>query len=262
MAFEDLQNDYTLGGAQQAVLSPAANACTFTQFERQDEAWLQKSHGADHFNGDFTHTFKLKLTAENGVYPMVLLWLLANQIDSWDDIRTENDDTQDINIYVGKARLGVVEDGVYRHSDTANSLASDSTQYYITVERDDDGGANGTGQLTMRIHTVDYFGEAGSIELETETIDCSAGEQNDFQYFYPCNQYVTASLLSYYSGVCEDYNLHEGAPPAGEPSRPPMFINIMTMSKLVLPFLFLVGCLRNPMLTDREKFNPLKWIKK
>ena len=46
-----------------------------------------------------------------------------------------------------------------------------STTYYITLHRDDDGGANSTGQYTLEIRTGSHTG----VLQETLSIDSSAG---------------------------------------------------------------------------------------
>jgi len=218
VATEDFTTYTEQDHAANAISIDDANTITVTEHQRdyQDETWVVKDKTADHFSSDFTHTIKLMITAKSGEFPLFMPWLIANQVDSWDDIRSESDDDQDLSIYNDKFRIGVVENGGYTHSDTANSYTQD-VQYYITVERDDDGGVNNTGRLTMRIHTVNYYGEAGSVELETETVDCAAGQQNDFQYIYAVNGYYAVANTSYYSYVVEDLDLNEGAPSGAIP---------------------------------------------
>jgi hypothetical protein len=86
-----------------------------------------------------------------------------------------------------------------------------STTYYLTIERDDDGGANNTGQYTLRVYTTNYYGEGGAVHVGTVTSDCSVGEQNDFRYIYATCSRNSAFANKLVSGTVQDLDLGEAA---------------------------------------------------
>lgn len=70
---------------------------------------------------------------------------------------------------------------------TANDAVAISTEYFITVVRDDDGGA-GTGLLTCYICTTAHYGEVGSSTVDTLSVQCD--DLADYRYMYMTTGYV------------------------------------------------------------------------
>jgi hypothetical protein len=93
------------------------------------------------------------------------------------DAADASEDAISLNHYNNTIRLEVMENGSATQDPYS---ASSGTTYYITLSRDDDGGENSTGQVTAEIRTGSHTGTL----QETLTVDCAAGEQNDFQYLY------------------------------------------------------------------------------
>ncbi len=184
MAFENFTTyAETDPGADIAV---AANTITWTALDvRNTDSWVVRDFGAGHFSSDFTHTFKVRVTAFAGTSPFAAVWALANSVNDLWAIDDAGGDYQSILLVNSGGTYGlqlrVCENGTVGLA-TVNIAAA--TTYFVTIERDDDGEANGTGQLTLRVYTGNYYGQAGAVEVGTVTRDCAADEQNDFQYLY------------------------------------------------------------------------------
>jgi hypothetical protein len=69
---------------------------------------------------------------------------------------------------------------------TGAGVITASTKYYLDIIRDDDAGANNTGQYIVYICTGNYKDETGFNLIDTLTRDCSVGEKNDFRYLSVC----------------------------------------------------------------------------
>ena len=182
--------------------------------ERNKDAQAYKSYGAGHFGGDFTHTFQCGVNTTGTVqYSEVCPWAVANTTtgDRTDWI-TAAEDFAIFILYPGVTMQGILrlfDDGILVESDS--TTISKDTTYYVTIERDDDGGANSTGQYTCYICTTNYYGESGSSTVSTNTIDCPAGEQLDYQYLYACQNRNTPSAGYPIDGWIEDLDIHETA---------------------------------------------------
>ena len=128
---------------------------------------VYKSYGAAHF-GNFTHKFEIYISASSGGAAFLGHWGLSNAAASTiADIVTAN---------IGMAiffssppnDILTIKDWENDLSDqTGNGVASEGVLYYLTIDR------SGT-TTTARIHTVDYYGEPGSVELDTLTFTSSA----------------------------------------------------------------------------------------
>ena len=175
-AVEDFTTYTTVG------VGITSSAITITDlWSRQETQYAYKDYGAAHFSGDFTHTVKFNLTATS-TGAAVYFWGLSDVINDFYLADVNGDNWTCAYIYQQQMGFNVCADG--NLTSTVLTNISLSTDYFLTIERDDDAGANSTGQYTYRIYTVNYYGEAGAIELATLTLDCAAGQQDDYQYGY------------------------------------------------------------------------------
>lgn len=196
-------------------IAVAENEITLTNVNtRGSTSYVYKDFGAAYFNGDFTHRFKFRVSFMNGIaFP--LIWGLGNEIDHYASIAG---DFLSVHLYRNGGnryiRGRIVENGAA--ADVTGNVYEIllNTEYFLTIERDDDGGANSTGRLTARLYTTDYYLEPGAVEVHTFTLDSSAGEQNDFQYLYAFNTYNDGAGAKVVSGWMQDLDLSP-APPAG-----------------------------------------------
>jgi hypothetical protein len=192
----------------------AANSLTMLNcYNRNTDTYVYDDKGAAHFSADFTHRLKINVGAGSATYAMGYFWCLANTVDDLKDIDDASGDFHTALAYkpVGawEVRLRICENGSLT-DDTYSGLNA-GTDYYIQIERDDDGGANSTGQLKLYLCTTNYYGDAGAVLVDTLTVDCAAGEQNDFQYVYGLQSYDSGSPLYDFDGTFSDLNLSPDA---------------------------------------------------
>ena len=158
------------------------------QQTRRDTVYIYKDFGADYFSGDFSHRFIVNASAfDNSIHSYPAQWMVGNAVGDEYALSTSVD-VQMFRFYeatdtVYGMQVLIYEDGSQADEDQFTSPLL-NTDYYVTIDRDDDGGANNTGQLTVYICTTNYYGEAGASLQDTLTVDSSAGEQNDFRYLY------------------------------------------------------------------------------
>jgi len=182
---------------------------SWNNLDRDETSHVSDSKGVNHFSGDFAHKFEMQFSNEVGFYPLVYHWALANaQLDS-KSLTDAGADAYLFGVYGDGdiLRLRILEDGT-PSSQTWGATAG--TTYFITITRDDDGGANNTGQLKAYVRTGSH---SGNLEA-TLTQDCSAGEQNDFEYVFGVMTYDSGDADRTFDGFTQNLDLGE-APPVG-----------------------------------------------
>jgi len=147
----------------------------------QNTGYFYKDYGVNHFNGDFVHRFEAYISACTEAQS---LYTLQNIVGDWLNNYGSPWSQDALSIFFQKDYLGtyriigeLIENGAYAVEDDSVALSL-STLYYITVVRDDDGGANSTGRITVYIRTGSHSG----VLVDTLQFDCSAGEQNNYRY--------------------------------------------------------------------------------
>jgi hypothetical protein len=197
-------------------LTITATKVSWDELDRDADVWCYADKGAAHFAGDFTHTLDVQLIDMDAT-SIAYNWVLSNAVDDWTGLDAATGEAADAyglrSYYDGSIRtltLRMIQDSAVT-SDTSVALA-DSTTYYLTITRDDDGGANGTGQLTCEIHTGALH--PGGAHVDLLSLDSSAGEQNDFRYIFACNCHNSGGSNIPCDGYTENLDLNEAAPPA------------------------------------------------
>jgi hypothetical protein len=199
-------------------ITVAQNTITMTVcYPRLDTFYVYDDKGVNHFSGDFTHRVKVNMSVVD-LDIFVTVWGLSNTIGDEKDWRDAGDDG--VRVMFSRSSGGyriyiaIIENGGTADEDYYGSFSL-STDYYLTLDRDDDGGANSTGRYTVYICTTNYHGEAGSVAVDTLTADCSAGEQNDFRYVYPLAGYDDGGVNRDASGTVKDLDLGEAGAAGG-----------------------------------------------
>jgi len=177
------------------LLTVAETSVTWDDVTRASAAIVWKDFGADYFGSDLHHRIEFTVPANGDMddSAWVYFWAITNVGGTSYPgyfpgyIETANGDYQSVCFVNGagdmpffQLRLSEAGNVVL---DTSTTLTA-STKYYLDIVRDDDGGANGTGQYTVYVCTGNYYTESGYSLIDTLTVDCSAGEQNDFRYMY------------------------------------------------------------------------------
>ena len=162
----------------------AINKVSWVDLDLDETSYLYKDKTVDYFDGDFTHRFECQVSGRDAGDPIFAHWVIANAVGdlvaldgaSEDFISFEYQYFGGVNLF----SLVIYENGV----DTFDDFLSptDGVTYFIIIARDDDGGANNTGQMTAEIHTGAHH--PNGVHVDLLSVDCSAGEQNDFRYIY------------------------------------------------------------------------------
>ena len=195
-------------------MSYTGTELTLTTLEtRNSNSWVMQDYDADYFSADLDHRFKMNISSLEA-FAFAIPWMLCDiPADTWYITDSTSTDGVEFQVYdgdPGDAFIKIIENGAVAGSDSfVNGIDAD-TDYFITVRRDDDAGANNTGQWTCYICTVNFFGEAGSVTEDTLTADCSAGEQNDYRYLSACNT-VNTGLATKVTGVYSNYQIDDVA---------------------------------------------------
>lgn len=212
MAYENFTT-YTEFDEDSDITVDSATKVSWDTFNsRRSEAYLYKDKGVNHFSGDFIHKFEAYFSRADE-FCQAAFWMISNTAGDFQSLLesggdgvlfAHQNDTENLDIYL-------VENGAVPTQDSWASPGPQlSTLYFIEIVRDDDGGANNTGRYTVYIRTGSH---AGALQ-DTLTIDCSAGEQNDFRYIFGMAGRHDSSINN---GTSTGYtqNLDIGEAPAG-----------------------------------------------
>ncbi len=131
-----------------------------SSMDRGADSHVSKSFGASHF-GDFEHRFEVLISAQTGS-AIHGHWGLANAASNLEDLIIANVGMA----YYFTVNIHKIKDWENDASDQTTELSL-STLYYVTMSR------SGT-TTTARIHTTDYYGEPGSVEVDTLTYTSSS----------------------------------------------------------------------------------------
>jgi len=182
-------------------ITVATNTLSITQLDtRNTDSYVYDDKGIGHFSGDFEHRFELDRGSSSDI-AWTSIWTLSNSVDDIKGLADAGEDFVTLTLYDygSDLTLRIYENGSEVDSDIYEPVIQ-GTRYYITIGRDDDGGANNTGQYTCYLCTGNYYGESGSSTVATLTADCSAGEQNDFRYIFQVNTFNTGTANKMFNG--------------------------------------------------------------
>ena len=172
---------------------------------RNDTGYVYKDFGADFFDGDFTHQFEIEWSSLANV-SITTPWGVHNAVGDVNDWVGAGDDGALIYLWdnVEEIRFAVMENGGLPYDSWAGGGPQANTLYFITVDRNDDGGANNTGQYLCYIRTGSH---AGALQ-DTMTKDSAAGEQNDLRYATCIATYDDSGGAAASSGYTQNFDLN------------------------------------------------------
>jgi len=180
-------------------LTVASGSVSWTAWDtRTETAYVYKDFTAGYFSGDFTHRFTMTYSGVSGG-PLISYWGVANAVGDVYAIQQASGDMIRFGQYTDELRLIVTANG----TDTQDVYTATAGTYYVTVARDDDGGANGTGQVTATIRTGSHTGTV----VDTLSVDCAVGEQNDYRYLYGASSYDHIQADHTISGSVSDLEI-------------------------------------------------------
>lgn len=166
------------------VITVLPASLTATALPKDIDAYIYKDFTADYWSGDFTHTFDV-MAVSGGQLASCGIWGMANSVDDYRALDQTSDGAQirgaGFTLTNWILRLALEFQG---YSNNVNAL-SYNTQYYCTMERDDDGGANSTGRYVLSV----YDDEDRTSLVGSATVDANADKQLDFRYLYSMGTY-------------------------------------------------------------------------
>jgi len=189
-------------------LTVTSSKVTCTQMRRDDDCWVVKDKGTDHFDSDFEHLLKAEYTefTNNTIGGWQINWMLANLAGTFYDIRTDNSDdclqVDTVWYNAGSQIILILTECVAGtpYSDGSGSIAED-TPVYLRVKRDEGVGTYGTLYGYV-------YSDAARTTLE-DTMVLTLHEKEDFRYIYGMNSFGEASAAQYISGYTENLDLQE-----------------------------------------------------
>lgn len=208
MAYEDFTAyNETDEGTNVTVIT---NKVSWSDLDRDETSHVSISKGAAHFSGDFEHKFEIQYS-DVVSNPQVIWWMLANRQADEKTLRTDDETYVHLHHYRNDyIRIQIIEGGSIRGNDSFVTPVSGTT-YYITLSRDDDGGANSTGRYTVEIRTESHTGTL----VDTLIADCSVDEQNDFEYIFALASYDDNTTPHTADGFTQNLDLQEPSSPIG-----------------------------------------------
>ncbi len=157
-----------------------ANTITVTAMPSNLSAYVYKDFGADFFGGDLLIRERITVTASANLGFFGAL-CLANAPQDYQNMIWS--DADGILVYwrevdnVETLFLNVLVDG---NPYTDSMTGTLSTEYFLTLSRDYDGGTNGAGLVTLYVCTGAHYGGAGSTLVDTLQVHVPAGGAQNF----------------------------------------------------------------------------------
>lgn len=176
--YEDFIDDYTeTDGGSDLTVSQRTIDWAAMPWNVDNEVF--RDFGVDYFVGDFNIRYEYQIDVDNGSY--MGAFIIANEPENsgyW------NSNIPYIRMYWSTATTSLwlnTKSVSGENSDTAIAMTL-GTRYYITVDRDDDGGT-GTGVVVATIRTGSHTGTV----FDTLTSNCD--DQIDFRYLLACTSH-------------------------------------------------------------------------
>ena len=135
-------------------ITRSSTQVTWTDLSRNESAHVSDSKGPNYFSGDFEHKFICQYSnADSGA--IVLPWAMANNQNDWVSIYNASSDALGFMIFNNAGTVVMRIYSMYGGNQAQDEYSgvSASTDYYITVIRDDDGGVT-TTSTTIDIDNV------------------------------------------------------------------------------------------------------------
>jgi len=189
-------------------LDRTATRTTWTNLSHSVDAYVYKDFTANHFAGDFYHTFDVQWNSMTAT-GIVAGWMLANAVD---DVKAISDSATEDALYIrlneaaGSVYIRLCEaDGSTIYFSQSTALTVDTT-YYIRVWRDDDEGTY--GKVYMDVYTSAANRSNWTSPKDEESIELHTSKK-DFRYLYSASSWNSGGGATVNTGFHENLRLHE-----------------------------------------------------
>lgn len=204
MAYEDFTTYTEVDPNNRITVTPTK--ATVVEFPRNETAYLLDDKGVAHFNGNHTHLIEIYggRPHNNSAYaPYCLQNIVGDFADAYAGdciaLQLRHPSAEAVRFY-----LYVFEGGVAVNEDSTPNKA-DETLYYVTIDRDYNGGVNSKGRMTATIRTGSHTGAL----IDTLIADCTV--QTNFRYISPCSSQDINNITKM-EAYSQNLDLQESAP--------------------------------------------------
>lgn len=202
MGVEDFSVDYTkVDPAGNGDITVTSTRATATVLNRNEDAYLYRDKGVNHFDGDFEHLITGKATLMD-VSCLVSIWGLYNVLDDHKGVEDASEDGLTVFFHNASAStrlyLKEIDAGTFYEVFSVINL---DTDYYLRIVRDESIGTHGT------VFCFIYTDAARTVLLDTSSIALHTSKK-DFRYVYGMQSF-NSSTTEEFSGYSENLDLQE-----------------------------------------------------
>lgn len=206
MAYEDFTDPAWIELDDNNRFTITADKIDVSGLTMNEDAWVVKDKGVDHFDGDFEHLVEVYEASASDNNCQVGVCVLSNAIDDVQTLKA-GDALLAINfsqfqslpiIYIWEV------DGGNLYQDFKTYLSFD-TPYYLKLKRDEDVGDYGT----YYCYIYDDAERTSLVDTLTLAVHTS---KKDFRYIFGANS-VNASTGYTFTGYIQNLDLQEPLPP-------------------------------------------------
>ena len=199
-------------------ITVTADRSTFTLLSRDEDAYVYKDKGVNHFDGDFEHLIEMYPDAAGSSYfGHVGIWVLSNDIDDLQGLKDAGKS------YLGLEMEGAIgynpylrlyeQDGANSYSDQSIALSWD-TLYYLKIKRVETDGEFGTIYCDIYTSEEDRANEVNAVDNLSLVLHSS---KKDFRYIFATCSKDSNLPVRTLTGYSQNFDLQEVPPP------PPIF---------------------------------------
>jgi hypothetical protein len=184
-------------------ISKTSTDITFTNLDRNEDAYVYDDKDAGHFAGDFEHDIDIEITS-NDAGTFFASWSMTNLVDDLNGIRLAGGDALSItySFPVGKFDIVLREiDSGTMYTDFLETSSYLNIPFYLEIERDESIGTYGT--LFCRI----YSDSGRTTLIDTLSVALHTSKK-DFQYIYGLQSWNSGSAFKV-SGISSNLDLQE-----------------------------------------------------
>jgi len=157
------------------------HSVVITAAPRNETIYLYGDAGAGFYDGDFVHNIDVNLSGGSQNGARMCIWGMSNVINTLTRFGYDNSEAVCVTLVRTAGNLDITIDNYFDNVGSTHRNLTVSTDYYLTISRDYDGGASSKGRYTCYI----YSDSTRATLVDTIYVDATA--QKDFRYFFGIN---------------------------------------------------------------------------